>query len=87
MSRTKIHALKCWPEFFSKMAKGTKTFDVRKNDRHFQTGDAIMLEEWDPKTEEYTGAVMLFQVTYILVNGPELALLKQNNVVLGLKRL
>lgn len=35
-----IHALKILPEFFKAMAAGTKSFEVRKNDRPYHTGVA-----------------------------------------------
>lgn len=41
-----IHALKILPEFFKAMAAGTKSFEVRKNDRPYHTGDYVALNEW-----------------------------------------
>ena len=38
-----IHALKILPEFFKAMAAGTKSFEVRKNDRPYHTGDYVAL--------------------------------------------
>ena len=49
------HELKCWPSYFIFVWAGTKKFEIRKNDRNFQAGDMIILKEWDPETEEYTG--------------------------------
>lgn len=43
------HVLKTWPEFFRAIVDGKKTFEVRKNDRGFQTGDVLHLREFDPK--------------------------------------
>jgi Domain of unknown function (DUF3850) len=45
------HELKIWPQYFSRVADGTKTFEVRKNDRGFQLGDTICLKEFDPDEE------------------------------------
>lgn len=42
------HELKTWPQYFCRVADGTKTFEVRKNDRGFQPGDEVILKEWDP---------------------------------------
>lgn len=53
-----IHELKTWPQYFCRVADGSKTFEVRKNDRGFQQGDEVLLREWNPKTEltdAYTG--------------------------------
>ncbi len=51
----KIHELKCYPEYYQALIDGTKTFEVRVNDRNFQIGDWINFHEYNPKTEEYTG--------------------------------
>lgn len=61
----KIIGLKIYPEFFDEVFKGYKTFEVRKNDRDFKVGDVILLKEWDPKKEEYTGRKTIRQITYI----------------------
>jgi ASC-1-like (ASCH) protein len=43
------HELKCRPEFFTRVASGQKTFEIRKNDRDFQVGDILILKEHDPE--------------------------------------
>jgi len=47
------------------MMTGEKTFDIRLNDRDFQVGDTIKMREWNPKTKEYTGRGMAFNIVYI----------------------
>ena len=42
------HDLKIWPQFYCRVADGSKTFELRNNDRAFQSGDTIVLREWDP---------------------------------------
>jgi hypothetical protein len=42
------HYLKTWPAFWEAVERGDKTFEVRKNDRAFQTGDLLVLEYFDP---------------------------------------
>lgn len=42
------HELKCWPQYFCRVANGSKTFEVRVNDRGFQPGDLVVLREWEP---------------------------------------
>lgn len=42
------HELKIWPQFYSRVADGSKTFEIRENDRGFQPGDTVTLKEWDP---------------------------------------
>lgn len=63
------HELKTWNEYFEEMFIGNKTFEIRKNDRDFKKGDTLILKEWDPKTEKYTGREVSKSVTYILDDG------------------
>jgi hypothetical protein len=41
------HELKTWSEQFKKVLSGEKTFELRKNDRDFKTGDTLILIEGD----------------------------------------
>lgn len=59
-----IHELKTWPEYFARIQSGEKTFEVRKNDRDFQTGDTLLLKEYEPDTESYTGKSEVKMVSY-----------------------
>ena len=59
------HRLKIWPEFFEAVLSGKKTFEIRKNDRDYQVNDLLLLQEYNPETEEYTGRELLVEVTYI----------------------
>lgn len=61
-----IHELKIRPEFFESCTSGKKTFEVRRNDRSFEVGDYLALNEWNG--EIYTGRCALFTVTYILAD-------------------
>ncbi len=65
----KIHVLKTWPEFFEPLLSGKKTFEVRKNDRDFQVGDALSLLEWEPESRMFSGRKIYCDVSYILA-GP-----------------
>lgn len=61
------HMLKTWPEFFRAMKAGTKTFEVRADDRDFEAGDRLVLLEYDPETAVgYTGEEYHCDVTYVL---------------------
>lgn len=62
----KVHELKCWPEFFEPILTGAKTFDLRKDDRHYHVGDVLHLREWEPNTAKYSGRECRKCVTYIL---------------------
>lgn len=50
------HRLKTWPAFFDLVSRGLKPWEYRKNDRDFQVGDVLVLCEWDPHSERYSGA-------------------------------
>ena len=51
-----IHHLKSWPSEFIKIRAGVKRHEVRRFDRDFKVHDHIILQEWDPDTEKYTGS-------------------------------
>jgi len=50
-----IHELKIWPAYFREVIAGTKTWELRKNDRNYQVGDLLRLMEWDQTTNRHTG--------------------------------
>lgn len=57
------HVLKILPEYHEAVAKGDKTFEIRKNDRGFKVGDWIKLLEYDG--EKFTGNYVNAQITYL----------------------
>lgn len=59
----KTHRLKTQEPFWSDVAAGRKTFEVRVNDRDFRVGDSLVLVSLE------TGACCLRLVTY-MVDGP-----------------
>lgn len=63
------HHLKTWPGPFAEVRAGLKPFEFRVDDRGFQVGDRLFLEEWDPQTGEHTGEVEIRTVGYILAGG------------------
>lgn len=67
---SKTHRLKTWPSPFTDTRSGVKSFEFRKNDRDFEIGDRLILEEWDPKVEKFTGEVLERDVIHILY-GPD----------------
>jgi len=60
------HDLKIWPAFFDAVASGEKRFEMRKNDRNYQPRDVLLLREWNPKIEQYTGRSVRVAVTHVL---------------------
>lgn len=75
------HDLKTWPVFYERLLDGSKTFEVRKDDRGYQTGDTLRLREYDPAgdhddcpdklctTKRYTGREMSFRVGFVFRQG------------------
>lgn len=76
------HALKTWPQYWKAIANGTKTFEVRKNDRNFQVGEKLILQEFDPK-EGYSGGEIEREISFILEGGQ--FGIKKGYCVIGLK--
>jgi Domain of unknown function (DUF3850) len=65
-----IHQVKCWPEYFGPIKNGTKTFDLRKDDRPggYQPGDVLQFEEYMPGLNRHTGQVTQKRVVCVLKN-------------------
>jgi hypothetical protein len=60
------HRLKCWPVFFEAILSGKKRHDLRRaDDRDFHVGDRMLLREYDPQGQTYTGRTLLVAITYI----------------------
>lgn len=78
----KTHALKTWPFFFAAVVSGEKPFEVRRDDREFQVGESLRLEEWDPKDQQYTGRFVERRITY-KISGPAFGI-EAGHCVLGL---
>lgn len=57
---------KAWPEYFQAILEGKKTFDLRIADFQIAECDILVLKEWDPKTQNYTGRILEKQVTHVL---------------------
>jgi hypothetical protein len=59
----KHHSLKTEHGYFIDVKSGSKTFEVRKNDRDFKIGDTLVL------VDLITADVIYREVTYILQGG------------------
>lgn len=57
---------KIWPKYFKLIKSGKKKFELRLADFKIRRGDALILEEWDPKKKKYTGRKIKKKVKYIL---------------------
>ena len=65
----KTHELKTWPSYYNAIVNGVKHFEVRKADRPFKVGDTLLLREYNPNNEQYTGACVTREISYILQGG------------------
>ena len=68
------HTLKTISRYFHAVARGEKTFEVRRNDRAFQTGDILKLVEVDDSgryVDPFTcdQNALVFRITYLLQGG------------------
>ena len=57
------HHLKILPCYFNDIVYNNKNFEIRKNDRHFQVGDMLVLNEWHHN--KFTGNIITATVGYI----------------------
>ncbi len=83
-----IHELKCWPIYFKALLDGSKTFEVRRNDRNFAVGDLLALREW---VGNYTGRQITARVTYVMAgytdrDGKQARPLLDGYIILGIRK-
>lgn len=57
------HELKIKSKYFNELLSGTKTFEIRKNDRDFKEGDTLKLNEYK---DDYTGSFITADVVGIM---------------------
>ncbi len=57
---------KVWPKFFEKILIGEKKFELRLADFECKPSDTLVLREWNPDTQTYTGRIIEKKVTYVL---------------------
>ena len=62
------HKLKIWPRYYKDVLSGAKTFEYRKDDRDppYRLGDLLVLQEWSPEEQGYSGESVTVTVTYIV---------------------
>ncbi|MDE1845799.1 MAG: DUF3850 domain-containing protein [Candidatus Micrarchaeota archaeon] len=56
---------KIWPQYFEKILSGEKKFEIRLADFEVNSGDVLVLREWNPETKEYTGRKIEKMVKYV----------------------
>lgn len=63
-----IHELKIITEEYKEVLLELKKVQLRKNDRNYQVGDILYLNEYDSQNKKYTGSQVIRKVDYILGN-------------------
>lgn len=96
----KLHELKIKHNYLLDIARGIKTFELRKNDRDYQVGDLIRFIDVSGKqdqilvpsnvqirkTDYYINENTLYRIVYILKDVPEYGLDK-DYCILGIKKI
>ena len=63
----RTHELKSWKEPFTDILDGKKRHDFRCNSDHdLRTGDTVLLKEFSPDDDAYTGREVLVGITYMV---------------------
>jgi len=62
------HELKTESHYFDQVVRGIKKFEIRKNDREFESGDIVILKEVDLGGRE-TGEQRTVQIQYVFYGG------------------
>ncbi len=78
------HELKTWQPYFHAVLTGAKSFELRKDDRAYTIGDALVLREWNPDTSNYTDNWIRVRVTYLVRDAPHFGLMP-GYVIIGIE--
>ncbi len=62
----RVHELKCHLAYYAAVLAGIKTFELRLNDRAYQMGDILTLNEWDEIQGVPTGRSLQVKICYML---------------------
>lgn len=77
------HELKIYPQYYRAVLLGLKKVEVRLNDRNYQERDTLLLNEYCPKKQKYTGFQVVRNVDYIL---KDVAGLNPNYVIMQISK-
>lgn len=83
----KQHELKTWSYYFERILDGTKTFEIRRNDRDFRVGDVLWLRESVEGRAGFTGRSLQKRVVFMYRYDEDdvaLQFLTEDVVVMGL---
>jgi hypothetical protein len=77
-----VHHLKTWTPYFKDIKSGVKQFEVRRNDRDYQVGDTLILDDFNPITERHSGAWIPKLIIYKF---DDIRFVKEGFVILGME--
>ena len=80
------HQFKIYPEYFQAVLEKRKKFEVREK-RHLEpylVGDYVILYEFDPSSDMYTGRIWHGYISYVL---DDERFCKENYVIFGIVEL
>ena len=66
------HTLKTEPQYFCDTWALKKKFEIRQNDRNFRIGDLVILKEFNPLYNSYTGREVHGKIEYFFDKFPAL---------------
>ena len=58
------HKIKITSCYYRAVETGKKLFEIRLDDRGYQAGDTLILQEYD-ETRQYTGQELVFNIGYV----------------------
>lgn len=61
----RAHKIKIWPDPFDAVVRENKWHEIRKADRDYRVFDYLLLCEFNPLTDEFTGRYEVRQITHI----------------------
>ena len=78
------HVFKIWPEYYRAVLERRKQFEVRKKRPMvaYCVGDIIILYEFDPASDKYTGRIWTGVITFVL---DDERFCKEGFAILGIK--
>ncbi|MGX2947003.1 DUF3850 domain-containing protein [Enterococcus alishanensis] len=60
-----VHDLKIDPKYFTDLELGSKTFEIRKDDRPYKVNDMLLLQAFNSSSNEYSGATAFASIVGI----------------------
>ena len=81
-----IHLLKTHTPVFRAVASDLKTFEVRRNDRHFQPDDYALLWDYDPENQVYLEEAIMAYIPYVLTDSNSFGGITTDHVVMSIKK-